>query len=66
MAFHNTRKRFQIRITLPANMTGVVYLPRKASRDQIRQNGLVVKAAVEGAFWKIEGVGAGTYERNVY
>lgn len=65
VAFYNTPERFQLRATLPANTRGVVYLPRKKAREQVRQNGAVVKAVLAGAFWKIEGVGAGAYEWDV-
>ncbi|GAB3731722.1 alpha-L-rhamnosidase-related protein [Spirosoma lituiforme] len=65
VAFYNTPERFQLRATLPANTRGVVYLPRKKAREQVRQNGAVVKAVLAGTFWKIEGVGAGAYEWDV-
>ncbi|WP_460965668.1 alpha-L-rhamnosidase-related protein [Spirosoma litoris] len=65
VAFDNTPERFQLRATLPANSTGVIYLPRKKAKSQVWQNGAVVKAVAEGSFWKITGVGAGAHEWEV-
>ena len=63
--FDNTAERFQLRATLPANTQSVVYLPRKKAKSGVRQNGTTVNAIAEGDFWKIENVGAGTYEWEV-
>ncbi|WP_240543449.1 alpha-L-rhamnosidase C-terminal domain-containing protein [Spirosoma foliorum] len=65
VAFNNTPERFQLHATLPANSTGVIYLPRKKAKSQVWQNGAVVKAVAEGNFWKITGVGAGKHEWEV-
>jgi alpha-L-rhamnosidase len=65
VSFDNTSERFQLRVTLPANSTGVVYLPRRKGKSQVWQNGNVVKAISEGNFWKITTVGAGTHEWEV-
>jgi alpha-L-rhamnosidase len=62
VTFNNTPDRFQLLATLPANTTCIVYLPRRNAKSQIWQNGIVIKAMAEGAFWKIEAVGAGTHE----
>ncbi|SFD91591.1 alpha-L-rhamnosidase [Spirosoma endophyticum] len=65
VSFDNTPDRYQLRTTLPANSSGVVYLPRRQGKNQVWQNGNVVKAIAEGNFWKITAVGAGTHEWEV-
>ncbi|GAB3949808.1 hypothetical protein GCM10028805_26750 [Spirosoma harenae] len=65
VAFDNTPERFRLQTILPANTRGVVYLPRKKTKSEVRQNGTIVKAVAEGAFWKVTDVGAGTYEWEV-
>ncbi|MPR34676.1 alpha-L-rhamnosidase-related protein [Salmonirosea aquatica] len=59
--FENTPERFELHTTLPANTTGVVYLPRKNARSTVYQDGKSIKATADGAFWKIESVPSGTY-----
>ncbi|GAB3258565.1 hypothetical protein GCM10027347_21960 [Larkinella harenae] len=61
-SFENSPERFSFQLILPANTKGVVYLPRKKAKGQVRQNGAVVKAIADGGFWKIENVGAGKHE----
>jgi alpha-L-rhamnosidase len=65
VSFENTPERFRLRTTLPANTTGVVYLPRKNPKSSVYQDGKAIKAVAEGAFWKIESVGAGSYSWEV-
>ncbi|MCX6218938.1 alpha-L-rhamnosidase C-terminal domain-containing protein [Spirosoma sp.] len=65
VAFDNTPDQFVLRTTLPANTSAVVYLPRKKAKSQVLENGKPIKAAVEGNFWKITSVGAGTHEWEV-
>ncbi|SOD89584.1 alpha-L-rhamnosidase-related protein [Spirosoma fluviale] len=65
VAFDNTPDHFLLRATLPANTSGVVYLPRKKAKDQVWQNGSLVKAIAEGNFWKIIAFSPGAYKWEV-
>ncbi|GAB3890144.1 alpha-L-rhamnosidase-related protein [Spirosoma agri] len=65
VSFDNTPTSFRLRATLPANMTGVVYLPRRSAKSQVQQNGKRIRAVAEGNFWKITAVSAGSYEWEV-
>ncbi|GAB3026282.1 alpha-L-rhamnosidase-related protein [Spirosoma pulveris] len=65
VAFDNAPDRFLLHATLPANTSGVVYLPRKKAKSQVLENGKVIKALAEGDFWKILSVGPGTHEWEV-
>ncbi|KAB7732982.1 Bacterial alpha-L-rhamnosidase [Rudanella paleaurantiibacter] len=62
VSFVNVPGRFQLRASLPGNIDAVVYLPRKSSKERVRQNGALVKAVSAGDFWRLEGIPAGTYE----
>jgi alpha-L-rhamnosidase len=64
-AFDNTPDHFVLRATLPANTSGVVYLPRKKAKSQVLENGKLIKATADGNFWKITSVGAGSHEWEV-
>ncbi len=61
VSFENSPERFRLHTTLPANTTGVVYLPRKSPKGTVYQDGKIIKAMADGAFWKIESVGSGKY-----
>ena len=63
--FENTAKKFKLEIDLPANMSSIIYLPRKTARSVITQNGVEIKAIAEGEFWKINNVGSGNHEWEV-
>ncbi|MFA6084271.1 alpha-L-rhamnosidase C-terminal domain-containing protein [Mucilaginibacter sp.] len=63
--FENTTQKFKLKIDLPANMSSIIYLPRKNSRSVITQNGIEIKAISEGKFWKINNVGSGNHEWEV-
>ena len=65
VSFDNTPERFRLRATLPANTSGIIYLPKKKGKGQIRQNGTPVNATSDGNFWKLTTIGAGTYEWEV-
>jgi alpha-L-rhamnosidase len=61
VAFENRPETFQLTATLPANTSGVVYLPRKSAKSKVLQNGKPVKSTADGNFWKITSVAAGTH-----
>jgi len=60
VSFENTPERFRLSTTLPANTTGTVYLPRKNAKGTVYQDGKIIKASVDGFFWKIESLGSGS------
>jgi hypothetical protein len=66
VTFDNQPDRFRLRVTLPGNTNGVVYLPRKTTKSRVWQGGKPVKATAEGGFWKLASVGAGPHEWEVF
>ena len=61
----NKTGKFSMSVQLPANMTGVVYLPKTESAGTVKYNGKIVKAASEGAFYKIADVRSGKHHFEV-
>lgn len=61
VSFENSPGRFRLQTTLPANTTGVVYLPRRNTKGSVYQDGKLVKALADGAFWKMADVPSGSY-----
>lgn len=61
VAFTNTPGQFLLQTVLPANSTGVIYLPRRLANDRILKNGRSIKAIAEGKFWKIPDIVSGAY-----
>jgi hypothetical protein len=66
VSFDNQPDRFRLRVTLPGNTNGVIYLPRKTAKSRVRRDGKPIKATAEGDFWKIDVVGAGAHEFEVF
>jgi hypothetical protein len=66
VSFDNQPDRFRLRVTLPGNTNGVIYLPRKTAKSRVRRYGKPIKATAEGDFWKIDVVGAGAHEFEVF
>ncbi|QKZ13506.1 alpha-L-rhamnosidase C-terminal domain-containing protein [Spirosoma sp. KUDC1026] len=66
VSFDNQPKRFRLRVTLPGNTNGVVYLPRKTAKSRVRQDGKAIKATAEGNFWRLDAVSTGTHEFEVF
>jgi alpha-L-rhamnosidase len=64
-SIENKTGHFTLKIGLPANTSGVVYLPKGSSKDTVRQNGTVVKASDEGEFYRITDVGPGKHRFEV-
>lgn len=65
VTFDNRPDAFRLTTILPANTSGVVYLPRKQARSRVWQNGKPVKALAAGTYWKVESVAAGRYDWEV-
>jgi len=63
--FTNSNQQFRLKVTLPANTEGVVYIPRMFAKSKLRFNGAELKAALEGDYFKITGVGSGTHQWEV-
>lgn len=61
VSFKKKPNAFQLRVTLPPNSKGIIYLPRTAGNDKIIKNGKVLKAIPEGKFWKLIDVSPGKH-----
>jgi alpha-L-rhamnosidase len=61
----NKPGQFAMSVQLPANMTAVVYLPKKSLRGTVKYNGKIIKAGSEGAFYKISDIRSGKHEFEV-
>ena len=61
VSFENLKDRFSLRVTLPGNTTGLVYLPSRSEKAVIRMDGRVVKAVYEDGYALVEGVKAGKH-----
>ncbi|MFT4094525.1 MAG: alpha-L-rhamnosidase C-terminal domain-containing protein [Niabella sp.] len=60
VAFEQGDDSFDLETRLPANTKGVVYLPRRASSDQLFKNGKRITGIPDGDFWVIKNVEPGT------
>lgn len=61
VAFNKTTKQFQLKVAIPPNTKGIVYLPKQAESDRILLNGKSLKAIADGNFWIINNVKSGTH-----
>lgn len=59
VAFEQTASSFLLKIIIPGNTNGVVYLPRHSENDKIVQNGKTITAGVKGNFWVVTDVKPG-------
>jgi len=64
-SFENTTDHFLLKLTLPANTSGIVYVPKIFAKGQVHHSGKSIKAISEGNFWKIIGVEPGNHEFEV-
>lgn len=55
----NRKNVFRLTTRLPANTSGVVYLPRRKEADQVLRNGKPITASAEGTFWRVDDVKPG-------
>jgi hypothetical protein len=61
VAFNKTPKQFQLKVGIPPNTKGIVYLPKQATNDEVLINGKSLKAIPDGKFWVIKDVKSGTH-----
>lgn len=61
VAFNKTTKQFQLKVAIPPNTKGIVYLPRQTENDHILMSGKSLKATPDGKFWIIRNVKSGTH-----
>lgn len=65
IAFQKGASRFSLQTTIPPNVTAMVYLPKRSSKDRVMKNGKVINAIADGNFWKIVDVKSGVFSWEV-
>ncbi|NRF39299.1 alpha-L-rhamnosidase C-terminal domain-containing protein [Pedobacter foliorum] len=61
IAFNKTPKQFQLKVSIPPNTKGLVYLPRQTESDRILMNEKPLTTTQDGKFWVIRDVKSGTH-----
>jgi len=61
VSFDTDSSGFDLRITLPGNMTASVYLPVTGGDGIVHYNGKKVRGNADGSFLRLDGIGGGQH-----
>ncbi len=65
-SFENKTDHFSLRVVLPGNTSGHLYLPARSGKTIVKMDGRIIRAMAEAGYYRIDGVSPGEHNFGVY